>query len=51
VIVFSAMGPKNIFGDGPSQNFALIAWVLVLSTALTVSAFVRLLRVSRSSAA
>jgi hypothetical protein len=49
--VVSAMAPKNIFADGPLHSFAIIAWALVLSAALTVSAFVHLLRVSRSSAA
>jgi hypothetical protein len=49
--VFSAMAPKNIFVDGPFKAFAVIAWVLVLSAALTIFTFVRLLRVSRASTA
>ena len=49
--VISAAAPKNIFADGPLQGFAIIGWTLALSAALTVFAFVHLLRVSRSSAA
>jgi membrane protease YdiL (CAAX protease family) len=45
-----AMSPKHIFTGDPFQIFATAAWVLVLSTLLTVYAFVHLMRATRSSA-
>jgi hypothetical protein len=45
-----AMSPKHMFAGDPSQIFAIIAWILLVSAVLTVFAFVNLLRVTRSSA-
>jgi membrane protease YdiL (CAAX protease family) len=44
-----ALSPKHMFAGDPFQIFAIVAWVLVISTLLTVFAFVNLLRASRSS--
>ena len=50
-IVCGALSPKHMFADGTLQTVAIIAWVLLVSAALTVFAFLRLARVSRSSEA
>ena len=47
-IVCGAMSPKHIFASAPFQIFAILAWVFVLSTVLTVFAFVHLVRTTRS---
>lgn len=47
-IVCSAMLPSNAFSDGPFQIFAITAWVLLISTVLTIFGFLRLVRASRS---
>jgi membrane protease YdiL (CAAX protease family) len=44
-----ALSPKHMFAGDPFQIFAIVAWVLVISTLLTVFAFVNLLRASRSN--
>jgi hypothetical protein len=45
-----ALSPKHMFAGDAFQIFTIAAWVLVISTLLTVFAFVNLLRASRSSA-
>jgi membrane protease YdiL (CAAX protease family) len=47
-IVCGAMSPKHIFASAPFQIFAILAWVFVLSTVLTVFAFMHLVRTTRS---
>jgi membrane protease YdiL (CAAX protease family) len=47
--VFRVMAPQNIFAEGPTQRFAIIGWILVVSAALAIFAFGHLLRMSRSS--
>jgi membrane protease YdiL (CAAX protease family) len=42
-----AMSPNYMFAGGPFQIFAIIAWILLISAALTVFAFVNLLRATR----
>jgi membrane protease YdiL (CAAX protease family) len=45
-----ALSPKHMFGGDPFQIVAIIAWILLISTLLTVFTFVTLLRTSRSQA-
>jgi hypothetical protein len=45
-----AMSPKHMFAADLFQTFAIIAWILLVSALLTVFAFVKLVRASRSSA-
>src|ERR1700730_14929364 len=45
-----AMSPKHMSAGDPFQIFAIVAWVLVTSTLLTVFAFLKLVRATRSSA-
>ena len=49
-IVLGALSPRHAFADGPFQIFVITAWILVISTALTIFAFLRLVRASRASA-
>jgi membrane protease YdiL (CAAX protease family) len=42
-----AMSPKHMFAGDPLQIFAINAWVLLISAALTVFAFVNLARTTR----
>ena len=42
-----AMSPKHMFAGDPLQIFAINAWVLLISVALTVFAFVNLARTTR----
>jgi membrane protease YdiL (CAAX protease family) len=46
-----AMSPQHAFADGPFQIFAITAWILLVSAALTIFAFLLLVRASRASAA
>jgi membrane protease YdiL (CAAX protease family) len=46
----SALSPKHLFAGDPFRIFATVAWVLVISTPLTVCAFVNLVRATRSGA-
>ena len=46
-IVALAMAPSALLEASPTQNFTMLAWVFVLSAALTSVAFVRLARVAR----
>jgi membrane protease YdiL (CAAX protease family) len=50
-IVCSAMSPSNAFSEGPFQIFAITAWILLISAALTIFVFLRLIRASRASVA
>ena len=45
-----AMSPRHMFGGDPFQIFAIVAWVLVISTLLTVFAFVNLVQATRTGA-
>ena len=47
-IIFGAMLPQHAFSGGPLQVFAITAWILLLSTLLTVIAFNNLVRASRN---
>jgi membrane protease YdiL (CAAX protease family) len=44
------LSPTHIFGGDPFQIFAIIAWILLVSAALTVFAFANLIWATRSSA-
>jgi membrane protease YdiL (CAAX protease family) len=46
-----ATSPQHAFADGPFQIFAITAWILLVSAALTIFAFLLLVRASRASAA
>lgn len=46
-VVLRAMAPFALLEAGPTQRFAMIAWVFLVSGALTSVAFVRLARVVR----
>ena len=50
-IVCGAMSPRHAFSDGPFQIVAITAWTLLISAALTVFGFLRLVRESRSNKA
>ena len=50
-IVCGAMSPHRAFSDGPFQIFAITAWILLISAALTIFVFLRLVRASRASVA
>lgn len=45
-----ALSPKHMFTQDPFQIFTIIAWVLLLSVVLTVSAIVNLVRATRPRA-
>ncbi len=47
-VVLRAMAPTAVLTAGPTQRFAIIAWVFLVSAALTSVAFVGLARVTRS---
>lgn len=46
-VVLRAMAPAALLEAGPTQRFAVIAWMFLVSAALTVVAFVGLARVAR----
>lgn len=46
-VVFRAMAPSALVEAGPTQRFALLAWVFLLSVALTAVALARLAHVAR----
>lgn len=48
-MVFLAMAPSALFEVGPAQRFGVLAWVFLLSIALTFVAFVVLARAARKS--
>jgi membrane protease YdiL (CAAX protease family) len=50
-IICGAMSPHRAFSDGPFQIFAITAWILLISVALTIFVFLRLVRASRASVA
>jgi len=50
LVVLREMSPSAAIEAGPSQLFAIIAWVFIASTALTCAAFVVLARVARNEA-
>jgi membrane protease YdiL (CAAX protease family) len=50
VTIGRALSPKHMLAGDPFQIFTVAAWVFVISTLLTVFAFVNLRRASRSSA-
>ena len=45
-VVFRATAPSALVGTGPTQRFATLVWVFLLSVALTSIAFARLARVA-----
>jgi hypothetical protein len=45
-----AFSPKHMFAGDQFQIFTITAWILIISTLLTIFAFVNLLRASRSNA-
>ena len=47
-VVLRAMGPSRILETGPTQVFAILAWVFLASAVLTSLALVRLARVART---
>lgn len=46
-VVLRAMAPSAVVNAGPTQSFAIIAWVFLVSAALTSIAFVELAHVTR----
>jgi membrane protease YdiL (CAAX protease family) len=46
-MAFRAMGPSRLLEAGSPKTFAIVAWVFVVSAALTCVALVRLARVAR----
>ena len=49
-IAFGAMSPKHAFAEGPFQIFTITAWILLISAAMTIFAFLRLVRAGRAAA-
>jgi membrane protease YdiL (CAAX protease family) len=46
-LVWQAMEPSTLFESGPTQTFAIIAWVFIMSAVLTFVAFIGLARATR----
>lgn len=46
-VVLHAMAPSTLLAGGPTQGFAVLAWVFLISSAFTFVAFVVLARVAR----
>jgi membrane protease YdiL (CAAX protease family) len=46
-LVWRAMEPSTLFESGPTQTFAIIAWVFIMSGILTFVAFIGLARATR----
>ena len=49
LVILRAMDPSELLEVGPTQRFAVLAWVFLVSTALTSVGFVALARVARKA--
>ena len=49
LLILRAMAPSALLEVGPMQRFAVLAWVFLISTALTSVGFVVLARVARKA--